>query len=86
MAQSVHFAMQTYRRNSKGRLAQAKWTPCETAIEAVTKAEAVVAAGRVSGAAAISHRCSGEFDEGETPITIAAFGEVPKETLDQVPF
>ena len=86
MVQSIHFAMQTYRRDGRGRLSQAKWTACETAAEAIQRAEAAVAAGKVAGAAALSQRCSGEFDEGEVPITIAAFGEVPAETRDQLPF
>lgn len=86
MVQSVHFAMQTYRRDTQGRLARARWKACETAIEAVRRAEAAVIAGKAIGAAALSQRCSGEFEEGEMPITIAAFGEVPAEARDQLPF
>jgi hypothetical protein len=86
VAQSVHFAMQTYRKTDKGSLARARWTPCESAAEAIHRAETAVTVGKVAGAAALSQRCSGEFDEGELPITLAAFGEVPQEARDQLPF
>lgn len=86
MVQSVHFAMQTYRRDTQGHLTQAQWKACETAEEAIRRAEAVVSTGKAAGAAAVSQRCSGEFDEGEQPITLAAFGEVPAEALAALPF
>lgn len=78
--------MQTYRRDSQGRLARAKWRPCQSAEDAILQAEMVVSMGKVVGAAALTQRNSGEFDEGELPITLAAFGEVPSEVRDQLPF
>lgn len=86
MVQSVHFAVHAYRRDRSGRLIQSKWTPCETADEAIARAERSVLIGRTTGAAAVSQRCSGEFEEGEAPITLADFGEVPADVKLMVPF
>ncbi len=43
-------------------------------------------AKRVAGAVALSFRTSGEFQDGEKPITIAEFGDVPAEARDIIPF
>lgn len=86
MGQSIHFAMQTYRRDLHGHLAKGQWKACLTADDARRRAEAVVLSGKSIGAVALSQRSSGEFDEGELAITIAAFGEVPHEARDRIPF
>ena len=86
MRQTTHFAMQTYRRRKTGDLTKDRWHPCNTADEARRRAEDAVLERGCIGAVALSERNSGEFEEGERPITIAAFGDVPPEVRDQIPF
>lgn len=86
MGQSVHFAMQTYRRNTRGHLTKGQWKGCTSADDAKRKAEAAVTAQRSVGAVVLSLRTSGEFEDGEAPVTIASFGEVPAEAKEELPF
>jgi hypothetical protein len=78
--------MQTYRRDTLGHLAKGQWKGCSSEHEARRKAEAAVATRRVVGAVALSQQTSGEYEDGETPITIAAFGDVPPEAKVELPF
>jgi hypothetical protein len=78
--------MQTYRRDRHGQLRKGRWKGCSSADDARRRAERAVVAKRVAGAVALSFRTSGEFQDGEKPITIAEFGDVPAEARDIIPF
>lgn len=86
MGQSVQFAVQRFQEAGPGQWFRGRLTECKTADEARRLAERCVARGESTGAAAFSRRSSGEFGVQDSPITIAAFGEVPPEAKDILPF
>lgn len=86
MGQRVHYAMQSYRRSRSGDLITSRWRACDTLDEAVKLAERVVYDGKAHGAVALSERTSGDFEGASSPITVAAFGEVPDQNGDVIPF
>lgn len=86
MGQRIHYAMQSYRQNRAGGLVVSRWRACDSAAQAIELAERAVEAGKAHGAVALSERTSGDFEGASAPITIAAFGEVPNECADQIPF
>ncbi|WP_139239553.1 MULTISPECIES: hypothetical protein [unclassified Methylobacterium] len=86
MGQSVQFAVQRFQDAGPGQWSRGRLTECRTADEARRLAERCVARGESTGAAAFSRRSSGEFGVQDSPITIAAFGDVPPEAKDILPF
>lgn len=85
MASSELYGVQTFVRDSRGKLALGRFTACRNADEARRVAEAKVEGGRVAGSAAFLRRGAGEFDEGDA-ITFAVFGSVPEGVKDALPF
>ncbi|UMY19092.1 hypothetical protein MMB17_07280 [Methylobacterium organophilum] len=79
------YGVQTFVRDGRGRLAQARFTPCKSSAEACRYAEGKVEQGAVPGAVAFLRRGGGEFDEGEL-ITVAVYGSVPPDVKDALPF
>ncbi len=86
MGQEIRFGVQTFVKDRRGRKAQGRLVPFKTADEARRYAEQCVERQAAIGAAAFSQRAAGEFDEGDEPITLAAFGDVPPEARDRLPF
>lgn len=85
MGQSVHFGVQQFGCDKAGRPTVGRLTRCASAEEARRLAERCVSNGRAAGAAAFSCRVEDGSDLVE-PITIAAFGTVPSEAQDAVPY
>lgn len=85
MSGSERYGAMTFVRDRFGQLREGCIYPCSDGEVARKVAEDRVTMGWAPGAAAFLRRGGGEFDEGET-ITLAAFGEVPREVRDQMPF
>ena len=79
------YGAQSFIRDRKGKLTLGRCYSCKDADEARRMAEGRVAGGYAAGATAFLRRGGGEYDEGEA-ITIAAFGVVPHEARDALPF
>jgi len=71
----------------KGRLAPGNLLDCKAPEEACRVAQERVSRGRAIGAAAFTRTVvDPDYDDGEEPITLAIFGEVPPRLADQLPF
>lgn len=86
MGQRDHYGVQQFMRDKAGRLVPGRTLPCKTADHARREAEQSAVRRGVVGAAAFLCRVDGDLSEPDAPITIAAFGDVPAETRDQLPF
>ncbi|MEN3212272.1 hypothetical protein PUR23_19875 [Methylorubrum populi] len=75
----------TFVRDRFGQLREGRVYLCSDGEVARKVAEDRVEEGWVPGAAAFIRFGGGEFDEGEI-ITLAAFGDVPSDVLDRLPF
>lgn len=85
MSDRDRYSAMTFVRDRFGQLREGRVYPCSDGEVAKKVAEDRVSLGWAPGAAALLRRGSGEFDAGET-ITLAAFGDVPREVRDQMPF
>ena len=79
------YGVQTFVRDSKGKLGQGRCITCKDADDARRVGEAKVNGGHAAGSAAFLRRGGGEFDEGEA-ITLAVYGTVPPGVADALPF
>lgn len=80
------YGAQSYRKTGKG-YERAAFVACDNEDDAYSEAEKLAAKRGVSGAIAfLRSNYSKEFAEGDDPITLAAFGDVPPEARDVVPF
>ena len=86
MGQRDHYGVQTFVRSRTGRLTQGPTLSCRTADDAKAVAERSAVRKGVVGAAAFQCRIDGDLAEPSPPLTIAAFGEVPAEAREMIPF
>lgn len=86
MSVRTHHAVRTFKRDRDGDLIESRYVPCSTPEAAHQYAERAVLTGSVIGAAAVTHRTSGEFNDGESPVVSAVFGETPYEDKDVIYF
>ncbi len=85
MSVDEQYGAMTFVRDRFGQLREGRVYPCADSEVAKKVAEDRVVQGWAPGAAAFLRRGGGEFDEGET-VTLAAFGEVPRDVREQLPF
>lgn len=86
MASGEQYSAMTFVRDRFSQSREGRTYPCADRGVARKVAEDWTALGWAWGAAVLAFLCPGaEFHEGET-VTLAAFGEVPREVQDQMPF
>ncbi|CAO4171151.1 hypothetical protein AFFFEF_01719 [Methylorubrum extorquens] len=85
MSGNERYGAITFMRDRFGQLREGRVYPCSDGDVARKVAEDRVEQGWAQGAAVFLRRSSGEFDEGEM-ITLVAYGDVPAEVRDRVPF
>lgn len=85
MASTVYGA-QAYRKTGRGQFEIGQSLPCEDADHARREAEKMTGRRGIAGATAyLIPNYTREYG-GDDPITIAAFGDVPPEARDALPF
>ena len=82
MASRRNYAALGFKRNKRGPLERGKAQMCSNADEAKQQAQYLSCCRGYAGAVAVA--CCDLEDQD--PITIAAFGEVPPEARDMLPF
>ncbi len=86
MGQRDHYGVQQFLRDRLGKLTPGRVLQCKTADHATDEARQSAVRRGVVGAAAFVCRIEGDLAEPGPPMTIAAFGDVPPEARDQIPF